>query len=99
MPPSRADGLLLLASYALALILWLVIIACDLLLRAAFLPFIPFLWARSLQSQPNAQMLAGAMDFYTRPFMRMPKLPLRRRRPADYLPHTSLVEEIRDRRV
>ena len=63
-----------LLRYLVALAAWLVLVAGDALLRVVFLPFLPVVWLRSLQSQNNAQLMANLSDFYTRPFMRLPRL-------------------------
>jgi hypothetical protein len=64
----------LLLRYAVAWAAWLGIVAGDLLIRVAFVPFLPILWLRSMQSQEKAQTFANLADFYVRPLMRAPSL-------------------------
>ena len=60
--------------YLIAVAAWALIVVADLLLRMAFLPFMPVLWLRSWQTQPNSQLLTDAADFIYRPMRRFPKV-------------------------
>lgn len=73
-----------LVRYAVAFVLWVVIIAGDILLRCLFVPMIFFSWLFTGfgQTQHGAQHNMNMIDFYTRPLMRMPRLLGRGRYPA-----------------
>jgi hypothetical protein len=83
--------------YLVALAAWAGVVSVDLLLRVMFLPAMPFFWLATGfgRTQTGAQMNVNLVEFYTRPFMRMPLLRRRRRSPADDPAKPRLIEIIR----
>ncbi len=81
--------------YAIALVAWVVIVLGDIFLRIVFLPILPFIRLRYGYTQKGAQFEVNAVEFYTRPLMRMPRLLNRRRRcSADQPAQTRAIKHI-----
>lgn len=60
--------------YLIALLAWAGLVLFDLWLRLWFIAFLPILWLRSWQSQPNTQLMVNAADFIYRPLRPFPLL-------------------------
>ncbi len=86
--------------YAIALVVWAVIVLGDIFLRIAFLPILPFVRLRYGYTQKGAQFEINAVEFYTRPLMRMPRLFNHRRRcSANQPPQARPVKHIGNGRI
>ncbi len=86
--------------YAVALMAWVVIVGGDLFLRVVFLPLLPAVRLWHGYTQKGAQFEVNAVEFYTRPLMRMPRLLNRRRRCAANQPSQARpVKHIGNRRA
>lgn len=94
------------ARYLVALFAWLALFALALILKFAFIYFLPFLWLMSgmfNRDQQSAQLGANLVDFYLYCWPPFPRADWRkllgRRDSADQPAHPRLVQEVGNRRA
>jgi hypothetical protein len=94
--------------YGIALIAWAGVVTGDIFLRIVFVPMLPFAWLLTgfRTTQQGVQLEITAIEFYTRPLMRMPRLLGRGRSPAhrppasaDEAPEPRLLKKVGDNRT